>query len=151
MGRIKAESIRQHGTVLRELDKSGNETIYGNLTVTGDLDVAGVLAGLGLDLDVTEITSGGAATISGKTGLVVLNKTTPKIEAVIAAPTPGQVLIITQVDGGTAGHTVTLSAGTWDGTNDVATLNAAGETLVVVGVSATRFLVLVNLGSVGFS
>jgi hypothetical protein len=83
--------------------------------------------------------------------LVQLSSTTPLIAATIAKPRPGRFLVITQVDGGTAGHTVTLAAGTFDGTNDVATFNAAAESLVLYGVSDTRFLIVENLGAVAFS
>ncbi len=83
--------------------------------------------------------------------LVRLNSTTPLIAATIAAPRPGRFLVITQIDGGIAGHTVTLTAGTFDGTNDVATFDAAGETLVLYGVSETRFMIVENIGTVAFS
>lgn len=95
------------------------------------------------------MTASGA--VDEDTTILVLNSTTPAIAATIAAPTPGRCLKIVQIDGGTAGHTVTLGAGTWNGTNHIATLNAAGEALLVVGASATRFAVIVNTGSVGFS
>ena len=44
----------------------------------------------------------------------------------------GQTMFITNVSGsGSAAHTVTLASGTFDGTNNKATLNAPGETLHV--------------------
>lgn len=95
------------------------------------------------------LTASGA--IDANAHFVTLSSTTPKIEATIAAPAPGRFLVITQLDGGTAGHTVTLTAGTWDGSNDIATFNAAGETLVVYGVTATRFVIVENIGAVGLS
>lgn len=81
---------------------------------------------------------------------IKLNNTT-KIEMTIDAPEPGHWLIITQIDAGTAGHTVTLTAGTYDGSSTVATLNAQNETLVLFGLSATRFIVVENIGSVGLA
>lgn len=146
---------KQHGKAVRTLDANGNEAVTGNQTVGGDLSVAddatiaSLLTTKGLKLTAQTLAASGA--IDADASLVLLNSTTPKIEATIPAPEAGRVLIISQIDGGTAGHTVTLAAGTWDGTNDVATLNAAGETIAVVGVSATRFIVLSNIGSVGFS
>jgi hypothetical protein len=101
-------------------------------------------------LTPTEITDGGAVAMNDS-GIYVLNKTTPKIEGTIAAPGVGSILFIVQTDAGTAGHTVTLTAGTWNGTNTVATLNAADEALFVIGLSATRYYVVVNNGSVAFS
>lgn len=73
------------------------------------------------------------------------------LAATIAAPVAGRKLTITQIDSGTDGHTVTLAAGTWNGTNAVATLNALGETLIVQGVTATRFVIVSNIGAVAFS
>jgi hypothetical protein len=104
-----------------------------------------------LNLLSETVTASGAISVTGGIKFVYLNKATPKLEMTIAAPVPGQILVITQIDAGTAGHTVTLTAGTWDGTNDVATFNAANETLVVAGVSATRFVIIENIGSVAFS
>lgn len=101
------------------------------------------------DLATTELTASGA--IASTTSYVELNSTTPLIAATIAAPSAGRLLVITQTDAGTAGHTVTLTAGTYDGTNNVATFNAAGETLVLFGVSATRFVIVENIGSVALS
>ena len=99
-----------------------------------------------------EITAGGAKAIDPSAiTYVELNKTTPKIEVTIAAPAAGKLMIITQKDAGTAGHTVTLTSGTWDGTHAIATFNAQLETLVCVGISATRYLIILNNGSVALS
>jgi len=106
----------------------------------------------GLFLDPVTVTDDGALVIAADKSLYLFNKTTPKIEATIAAPVAGRILIFSQIDGGTAGHTITLAgSGTWDGTNDVATLNSQFETLVVLGISATRFMELINLGSISYS
>jgi hypothetical protein len=95
------------------------------------------------------LTASGA--ISSDAHFVTLNSTTPLIAATIAAPAAGRFLVITQTDSGTAGHTVTLTAGTYDGSTTIATLNALGETLVLYGVTATRFVVVSNIGSVALS
>jgi len=47
---------------------------------------------------------------------------------------------------GTAAHTLTLTEGTFDGTNTVATTNAPGEYLVVYFDSAGNGIVIVNSG-----
>ena len=61
-------------------------------------------------------------------------------------------MFITNVSGsGTTAHTVTLSAGTFDGTNNIATLNAPGETLHVWFDSAGAGTIIANVGSVGLS
>jgi len=67
----------------------------------------------------------------------------------IARPRPGRILVITQVGAGT--NTVTLGAGTYDGTNTIATFNAAADTLTLLGISDKRFLILHNGGAVAFS
>lgn len=85
------------------------------------------------------------------TSVVFLNHSSVAIVATIAAPIEGHLLIIYQIDSGTAGHTVVLTAGTFDGTNDTATLNAQDECIVVLGESATRFRELINLGTVAYS
>lgn len=103
-----------------------------------------------LNFEILNVTATANATIPLDTSYVQLNSTT-KIEATIAAPTAGRFLVITQADAGTAGHTVTCTAGDFDGTNAIATFNAAEETLVLLGVSATRFVVVENIGSVALS
>ena len=97
----------------------------------------------------TTLVASGA--IPSKVSYVELNDTTPLIAATIAAPAAGRLLIITQIDSGTAGHTVTLTSGTYDGSNTIATFNAQYETLVLFGVSTTRFVIVENIGAVGLS
>jgi hypothetical protein len=98
-----------------------------------------------------ELTETGAITINS--GLVLLNHATVIIEATLDAPAVGDELyIVDNGASGTAAHTVTLPGGvTWDGTNDVATLDAPGEALHVIAISATRWLILENIGSVALS
>jgi hypothetical protein len=52
---------------------------------------------------------------------------------------------------GTAAHTVTLTGGTFNGTNTIATLNARDEMLVVHFDSAGRGNIIVNIGAVALS
>jgi len=104
----------------------------------------------GVKFTAETITTTGAA-IADSSNLVLLNKSTGVLASTIAAPIPGKILIITQIDAGTSGHTVTLASGTWDGTNDKATFDANSETLTLVGVSATRYNILSNVGGVTFS
>jgi len=58
-------------------------------------------------------------------------------------------LIIRQLSSGE--NTVTCTVGTLDQTNTVATFNAADETLILLGVSSNRWLILANIGSVALS
>lgn len=124
--------------------------VAGNLTG----NVAGDLTGNNVGQhrhSVQTLTASGAITLNS--GVVLLAHNTVAIEATLDAPTPGDELYI--IDGsasGTAAHTITLPAGvTWDGTNDVATMNAPGDALHVMAISATRWLILENIGSVAFS
>ena len=103
----------------------------------------------GLTFEAEEYTASGA--ISSDVSYVELNKSGASLAMTIAAPEAGRFLVIVQTDSGTAGHTVTLTAGTYDGTNNVATFNAQNECLVLFGVSATRFVIVENIGAVGLS
>ena len=67
----------------------------------------------------------------------------------LAQPEPGRLLIITQEDANTS--TVVCTVGTFDGTNDTATFDAANETLILLGIDANRWLILRNIGSVALS
>jgi hypothetical protein len=98
-----------------------------------------------------ELTSSGAITINS--GLVLLNHATVAVDATLDAPAVGDELIITDNSAsGTAAHNVVLAAGvTWDGTNDTITFDAPGETIHAIAISATRFLILENIGSVALS
>jgi hypothetical protein len=84
------------------------------------------------------------------TSFLQLNHATVPIAITALTPTVGQFLVITQNGTGTAGHTVT-TAGTFDGTNNTATFNAQHETLVLFGLSSTRWAIVSNIGSVGLS
>ena len=64
----------------------------------------------------------------------------------------GQTVVIKNTSAsGTASHTVTLSQGTWNGSNAIATLNAANECLICTFDSAGNGTIVENVGSVGLS
>lgn len=98
------------------------------------------------------LTASGAITAK-KHGLVTLAHATVVIAATLAAPVAGDdVIIVNTSASGTVAHTVTLGAGvTFDGTNNTATLDAPEEALHIVAVSATRWKIMENIGSVGLS
>ena len=98
-----------------------------------------------------ELTASGA--ITRNNGLVKLNHASTIIAATLDAPVIGDVLwIVDSSASGTAAHTVTTPSGvTWDGTNNTATLNAPDEALLVIALSATRWFIMVNTGSVALS
>jgi len=126
-----------------ELIRSNN--LDKSISVTNLFKQAGIAKGLDL-----ELLASGAIDPSLYTW-VKLDHSSVKIEATIAAPVAGKFLIISQIDSGTAAHTVTLTAGTWDGTLTIATFNALGETLILFGVTATRYVIVENVGAVGLS
>lgn len=110
---------------------------------------AAFLAAIPNNLTIQTLTATG--TVAANTNVLLLNHATVAIVATIAAPSAGRLLFVAQIDAGTAGHTVVLTAGTWDGTNETATLNAQLECIVHIGISATRFLELINKGTVAYS
>ena len=115
---------------------------------------------------VTVVTEDGAASISGGTleltataavgaGLkeVQLNHATVVIAATIADASlhEGLFVVVNTSASGTAAHTLTLTSGTFDGTNNVATLNAPAEMLIVLFDDAGNGRIVQNTGSVALS
>lgn len=84
---------------------------------------------------------------------IELNHATVIVAATIADAKSHQGLFVV-VDtsaSGTAAHTCTTTVGTWDGTNNTATLNAPAECLVVWFDSAGAGTIVENVGSVALS
>jgi hypothetical protein len=81
---------------------------------------------------------------------VELHGSATGVDVTLPAPLPGRFLVISCSDS-TNDCTATLAAGTFDGTNDVATFADAGDALVLFGVSATRYIIIENIGTVTFS
>ena len=108
---------------------------------------APVFTGL-VKLPFQDLTASGAIT----SNIVGLNHATVAVAATLAAPVAGEPLFVIDTSAsGTAGHTVRLTAGTFDGTNNTATLNAPDEALYCIGVSATRFQIILNVGAVALT
>ena len=116
---------------------------------------------------VTTVTAGGAATVSinetlelTASGAVTpgisileLNHATVVIAATIADSKAhaGLFIIKDTSASGTAAHTVTLTAGTFDGTSTIATLNAPAEQLIVFIDDSGDGVVVQNTGAVALS
>jgi hypothetical protein len=134
---------------------SGDLTVAGAATVTGALAVTGPLTAGGSAVGgrVSQILTATGAITVGSHGVVQLNHATVVIAATLAAPAAGNdLLIVDNSASGTAAHTVTCAAGvTFDGTNNTATLNAPGEALLLVALSATRWFIVLNIGAVALS
>ena len=124
-----------------------NKTITGTLTgnVTGN--VTGGIFGLP---PVTLAVAGPTGFNPAAYNVLVLNGAAAAVAVTIAAPAAGQLLIIHCSDG-TQDCTVTLTAGTFDGTNKIATFEVTGDTLILYGLSATRYLIINDIGSVALS
>jgi len=100
---------------------------------------------------VQELTVSGAVTAGVQS--VELNHATVIIAATIAAATghPGFLMVKDTSASGAAAHTCTLTAGTWDGTNTIVTLNAADEAILVYIDSAGNGTIIENVGGVALS
>lgn len=100
---------------------------------------------------VQELTASGAVT-AGKQS-VELNHASTVVAATIADASNHQGLFHVKDTSasGTAAHTLTLTAGTFDGTNNVATFDAPNEALLVYFDSAGNGTIVENVGSVTLS
>lgn len=85
--------------------------------------------------------------------IVELNHATVVIAATIAdAKDHAGIFVVKNTSAsGTAAHTLTLTAGTFDGTNNVATLDAPAELLVVYFDNEGNGTILQNTGAVALS
>lgn len=100
---------------------------------------------------VQELTASGAVTAGVQS--LELNHATVAIAATIATTVahPGLFVVKDTSASGTAAHTVTITTGTWNGTNKVITLNAPVEAIAVYFDSAGNGTILENVGSVALS
>lgn len=126
-------------------------------TATERLTVAELMlyltANLKLDIDTVDATNAAYA-LSNTLQVVVIDddgdNTDIAITLAAAIPT-GAIAVFHAADGGSTGHTVTLGGSqTWDGTNNIATFNAADDRVAVIAISATRVIIIYN-NSVTFS
>lgn len=104
----------------------------------------------GVMMNVQELTASGA--VKAGINFLELNHATVVIAATIADAKNHQLLMVKDTSAtGTAAHTVTLTSGTWDGTNTIITLNALNEAILVAFDSAGNGTILENVGSVALS
>ena len=97
------------------------------------------------------LTASGAVVAGVKS--VELNHATVVVAATIADAKAHQGLFVVKDTSasGTAAHTLTLTIGTFNGTNNVATLNAPNEALVVWFDSSGNGTIVENVGTVALS
>ena len=91
---------------------------------------------------------------SGKYRVIELNhaSTVINITGMHGVDYAGQMVVITDTSAsGTAAHTVTLTTGTFDGTNNKVTLNAPKECIMVFFDSAGNGTIMENVGSVALA
>lgn len=97
-----------------------------------------------------ELTSSGA--VRPGVMFLELNHISVVIAATIADGKDHGILVIKDTSAsGTAGHTVTLTNGTFDGSNTVVTLNAPDECIVIAFDSAGNGTIVENVGTVALS
>lgn len=115
-----------------------------NLTLGNEIEQAGKQL-----LRVQELTVSGAVAAGAE--VVELNHASVVVAATYTV-IPNTILIVKDTSAsGTAAHTLTLTGGTFNGTNTVATLNARDDFLIVHFDSAGRGQVIANVGSVALS
>lgn len=128
-------------------------TITGNVTgnVTGNItgnqtETLTAVAG------TTTATRAGGAAITN-TGITTISSTSGVKNYTLAAPVAGIHKTVVCTAGSSTNTSVVLCAAgvTLDGTNTKATFNAASDFLDLVGLSATRWLVKTNGGSVALA
>jgi hypothetical protein len=100
---------------------------------------------------VQELTATGTVTAGVQS--LELNHATVAVVATAASALnhPGLFIVKDTSASGTAAHTLTLTVGTFDGTNNKATLNAPNEALAVYFDSAGAGTILENVGAVALS
>ena len=105
----------------------------------------------GIRASVQELTVSGAVTAGVNS--IELNHASVVVAATIAdlSNHPGLLVIKDTSATGTAAHTVTATAGTFDGTNNVVTLNALNECIILWIDSAGNGTIIENVGSVALS
>lgn len=125
-----------------ELYQGGTEVTATAAEINSAADVSG---------RVQELTVTGDVTAGVQS--VELNHATVAVAATIADAANHQGLLIVKDTSasGTASHSLTLTSGTFDGTNNVATMNAPNEALAVYIDSAGNGTILANVGAVVLS
>ena len=102
--------------------------------------------------EVDTITETGPLTARARQMVILNHASVPIALTISGAPAIGDEIEIIAEDNGGSSHTVVLSGSVkWDGTNNIATFDAAGERIRCIAESATRWRVVANPDSVAFS
>ena len=135
------------------LTQTGASSFTGAVNVAGSATVANVIACDGIKFRTRAIANTLSATLNSDESFVTISPggTGSVVVCYAGAPAAGKILAVSHIAANTGTAQVVLSPGcTFDGTNGTATLNAANECLVVLGISATRYVILENIGTVAF-
>lgn len=101
---------------------------------------------------ILPVTAGSTGTIITNHGITTLASTAAGKAFAMAAPAAGCTAELHCTLGSTTNTSVvTLVSGTFDGTNHIATFNAAGDVLTLTGLSTAAYSVKGNVGSVALS
>jgi len=94
-----------------------------------------------------------SGSVKEKTEALELNHASVVIAATISNSLnhAGLFIVKNTSASGVVAHTCTLTAGTWDGTNTIATLNAPNEALCVYFDSSGNGTIIENIGAVALS
>jgi hypothetical protein len=132
---------------------SGDITFSGSNTTSGDETLSGnTTIGASNLFKLAVTTKEADEDIDGQTmPFIEIDGTSANVQLTNLEANKGQLMVITCSDSSNT-TTVTCKSGTtFDGTNDIATFDAAGETLVLFAISDTQFVIIENIGSVGLS
>lgn len=143
---LDASGIKVQGAAITATPAEINASVDGLTATAAELNNAADVSAR-----VQELTVSGAVTAGVQS--VELNHATVIVAATIADAVNHQGLFVVKDTSasGTAAHTLTLTAGTFNGTNNVATLNAPDECLVVYFDSAGNGTIVENVGTVVLS
>ena len=129
---------------------SGDLTLTNNITFEGNVVGSGNVALSTLIMSANSYSANAAIATSG------LNLITAADDRAFTLANPGiagKLLVIyaTSVGGSKSFTVTTATAAALDGTNNTATFDATHEALVLISVSATKWLIISNVGTVGLS
>lgn len=132
---------------------TGATTVTGDLTSTGTATATNVdatrLRPTGLFMQPESFTANGTAT-TNVGAITIAPATAATITVNVRAPTAGQWLSVAMPAAGTA-NLEGASGTTFDGTNNTGAFTAAGQALILYAISATRWVIVENIGTVTFS
>lgn len=105
----------------------GRTTFSGPVNSVAGFEINGVANNPGVA--ASQLTASGA--VATGTRVVELSHATVAIAATLTQGPPGFFAVVNTSASGTAAHTVTLTTGSWNGTNKIATTNAPLEAMLV--------------------